>query len=152
MVLDAVKCLHNHPTADSVYAFVIKNHPAIGKGTVYRNLNILAEEGEIQKIVVPNGPDRFDHTLHEHYHVQCVKCGQLSDVDMDVEPDLIGRIRDTHGIQFLDYDIMFKGICPECRKKQAGPAKNSKAAASMRLGSINCRRSAAQNKSKSLHQ
>jgi Fur family ferric uptake transcriptional regulator/Fur family peroxide stress response transcriptional regulator len=116
MVLGAVRSLQNHPTADAVYAFIIKDHPAIGKGTVYRNLNVLADEGEIKKIAVPNGPDRFDHTLREHYHVQCIKCGCLSDVDMDTDPDLMKRIRDSHGIQFLDCDIMFRGICPACQK------------------------------------
>jgi Fur family ferric uptake transcriptional regulator/Fur family peroxide stress response transcriptional regulator len=118
MVLDAVRSLQNHPTADAVYAFIIKNHPAIGKGTVYRNLNILAEEGEIQKIAVPDGPDRFDHTLREHYHVQCVKCGKISDVDMEAVPNLLKRIRDTQGFQFLDYNILFRGTCPGCQKAQ----------------------------------
>lgn len=117
MVLDAVRCLHNHPTADAVYAFIIKKHPAIGKGTVYRNLNILSAEGAIQKVIVPNGPDRFDHTIREHYHVQCIRCGGISDVDMDAVPDLMKHIHDAQGFQFLDYNIMFRGICPACQEK-----------------------------------
>ena len=26
-------------------------------------------------------------------------------------------IHNTHGIEFVDYDISFKGICPKCREK-----------------------------------
>ena len=66
---------------------------------------------------VPDGPNRFDFTLTNHYHVRCVKCGDVSDVDMDEIPNLLKRIHDTHGIEFLNYDISFKGICPKCRKK-----------------------------------
>ena len=88
MVYNAVINLSNHATADEIYALIIKDHPTIGKGTVYRNLNILAEEGAIRKVDIPDGPYRFDHILEEHYHVKCVKCGKLFDVDMEVLPDL----------------------------------------------------------------
>ncbi|MFW5555690.1 MAG: transcriptional repressor, partial [Roseburia inulinivorans] len=47
----------------------------------------------------------------------CIKCGEIFDVDMDQIPDLLERIHNTHGIEFLDYDISFKGICPKCREK-----------------------------------
>lgn len=116
LVLKAVQDLRSHVTAEEVYEFIRKSHPSIGKGTVYRNLGILAEEGAVRRVEVPNGPDRFDFTLKKHYHVQCVKCGNIFDVDMDELPDLKGKIRDTHGMEFLDYDILFKGICPACKK------------------------------------
>lgn len=118
LILRAVCDLKRHLTADEVYEFVKRDHPSIGKGTVYRNLAILTEEGAIRKVEVPDGSDRFDFTLKNHYHVRCVKCGEISDVDMDEIPDLLERIHNTHGIDFLDYDIAFKGICPKCREKE----------------------------------
>ena len=117
LVLNAVRSLQNHATAEEIYRLIIKNHPSIGKATVYRNLNYLAEEGVIRKVQIPGSPDRFDHICRSHYHVICEKCGQLFDVDMDLQPGLIDKIKDTHGIQFLDYDILFRGICPDCRKE-----------------------------------
>lgn len=119
LVRKAVLELKRHVTADEVYEFVKKDHPSIGKGTVYRNLGILTEEGAIRKVEVPDGPDRFDFTLKNHYHVRCVKCGEIFDVDMDEISDLKGRIHDTHGMEFLEYDIFFKGICPECAHPQS---------------------------------
>ena len=95
-----------------------QEHPGIGKGTVYRNLGILSEEGSIRRVEVPNGPDRFDFTLRNHYHGRCVRCGEVFDVDIDEMPGLIERIRDPHGMQFLSYDIMFKAICPACQMKE----------------------------------
>jgi len=37
--------------------------------------------------------------------------------DLGQIPDLLERIHNTHGIEFVDYDISFKGICPKCREK-----------------------------------
>ena len=118
LILRAVCDLKRHLTADEVYEFVKRDHPSIGKGTVYRNLAILTEEGAIRKVEVPDGSDRFDFTLNNHYHVSCVKCGEVFDGDMDEIPDLQKKIHDTHGMEFLTYDIFFKGICPECRAQE----------------------------------
>lgn len=118
LVLKTVQGLKRHLTAEEVYEFIKKDHPTIGKGTVYRNLGILAEEGAIRKVEVPDGPDRFDFTLKNHYHVECIRCGEVFDVDIDEVTDLNERIHDTHGMQFLNYDIFFKGICPVCRAKE----------------------------------
>ncbi len=117
LVLDAVKQLHNHATADEVYELVQSAHPNISKGTVYRNLSRLCAEGKIRKLETPDGPDRFDHDCTNHYHIHCCKCGRAFDVDMEAVTGLIDRVKDRHGFEFLDYDIMFKGICPDCRKK-----------------------------------
>ena len=118
MVLSAVNELHSHVTADQIYHYIKAKYPSIGRGTVYRNLGILVEEGKVRKVEVPDGSDRFDFTLENHYHVECVKCGGVFDVDMDVISELEKKIKDTHGIQYLSYDISFKGICPECQKKE----------------------------------
>ena len=117
LVRNTVYEMRRHVTANEVYEFIKEAYPTIGKGTVYRNLDILVEEGALRKVEVPDGPNRFDFTLKNHYHVRCIKCGEIFDVDMDQIPDLLERIHNTHGIEFLDYDISFKGICPKCREK-----------------------------------
>ena len=114
---NAVYEIKRHVTANEVYEFLKMEYPTIGKGTVYRNHDILSEEGALRKVEVPDGANRFDITLKNHYHVRCIKCGEVSDVDMEEIPDLMKRIHDTHGIDFLEYDISFKGICPRCREK-----------------------------------
>ena len=117
LVRNAVYEMKRHVTANEVYEFIKESYPTIGKGTVYRNLDILVEEGALRKVEVSEGPNRFDFTLKNHYHVKCVKCGEVSDVDMDEIPYLMKKIHDTHGIEFLDYDISFKGICSKCREE-----------------------------------
>lgn len=126
IVLKAVQALHCHATADEVYAFVRNNHPTISKGTVYRNLGVLAEEGKILRISIPDGADRFDHTVKEHCHVQCKKCGRVSDVWMKKIPDLKKQISDDGGAEIESCEILFKGTCATCKKKKRRKADGSK--------------------------
>ena len=72
LVRNAVYEMKRHVTANEVYEFIKEEYPTIGKGTVYRNLDILVEEGALRKVEVPDGPNRFDFTLKNHYHVRCI--------------------------------------------------------------------------------
>ena len=118
LVRDAVYEMKRHVTANEVYEFIKEAYPTIGKGTVYRNLDILVEEGALRKVEVPDGPNRFDFTLKNHYHVECIKCGEIFDVDMETIPDLEKKIKDTHGMKYISHDIFFKGICLTCQKEE----------------------------------
>ena len=117
IVLQAVRSLHDHPTADSVYAVVAAEHPSISKATVYRNLNQLALQGEILRVPVPTGADRFDFHTQEHYHVRCTECGNVYDVFMPPITDLLDRVTDSSDVELTHYDILFEGVCAACRNK-----------------------------------
>ena len=117
LVFDAVRDLGCHATAEEIYEHISTVYPAISKGTVYRNLNSLSEEGEILKIEVPGAAEHFDHNCENHYHIICARCGRMADVDMEPIAGLKERINDTHGFDYLDFNILFKGICPECKKQ-----------------------------------
>ncbi|MDD2648472.1 MAG: transcriptional repressor [Eubacteriales bacterium] len=121
LVLETVKKLMCHPTADEVYNEIAKENPNISRTTVYRNLQRLCESGEIQKIEVPDAADRFDHTQSKHYHAKCLKCGKVSDVDMDYIPNVNEKIKNANGFKITGYEMIFKGVCPECQNTQ--PAK-----------------------------
>ncbi len=117
LVLNAVMKMRRHVTAEEVYDYIKADYPTIGKGTVYRNLGILVDENKIRKVEIPSGADRFDFTLEKHYHVRCIVCDSVFDVDMDEIKAMDSFIRDNHGMKFLDYDILFKGICKDCQNK-----------------------------------
>lgn len=114
LVLEAVKELRCHATADEVYNMIVQKHPNISRGTVYRNLNHLSDIGEIRRVEIPGGADRYDHICYNHYHTRCIKCGQIFDVEMEYIVNLEKHIKDSHGFEFTGHDIIFKGICHEC--------------------------------------
>ena len=59
LVLDAVRARCDHPTAEDVYRDVHAIDEHVSRGTVYRNLNLLAETGVITTVKAP-GAMRFD--------------------------------------------------------------------------------------------
>ena len=107
-----------HPTADSVYLHVKEEFPRISLGTVYRNLNLLADMGEIIKIPTPNGGDRFDGRTDPHYHVICTSCGEVFDLELDKEHiNSINTLANEHFDGTIDsHSILFYGTCPKCSK------------------------------------
>lgn len=113
LVLEAVRSLHNHPTSADVYDAVREKHPRISRATVYRNLNVLTEQGEVLHIPVTGGADRYDFRCDCHYHAICRECGVVYDVEMPGE-GLLSSVRDTHGFQIEGFDIIFTGLCPDC--------------------------------------
>lgn len=117
LVLEAVQALRCHATADEIYDALVREHPHISRATVYRNLQRLCESGQIRKRELPGGADRFDHLCSDHYHVRCVKCGRVFDVEMDYMTGLENAVRDAHGCILLQHDIVFKGICPDCQER-----------------------------------
>lgn len=106
---------HDHPTADMVYAHVKEEFPHISLGTVYRNLSLLAELGEIQKITC-NGPDRFDANPMPHYHFTCSCCGCVEDLEFEKEPDFATLAPLHFGGVIEQTQLSFSGICGTCIK------------------------------------
>lgn len=115
LVLDAVYNMRFHPSADDIYEEIIKTHPNISKATVYRNLNLLAENNEIRKVKISDGADCFDYKCYKHYHAKCSKCGKVVDIEMEYIKDLEKQIKNTHSFNFVDHDITFNGICSDCK-------------------------------------
>jgi Fe2+ or Zn2+ uptake regulation protein len=126
LVLDAVNELKSHPTADEVYDFIRKKHPTVSRTTVYRNLARLCETGDIRKVEVPGSADRFDHLPKGHYHVKCTVCGRVADVDMDYITDMENGIRNSRGYEITGYEMIFKGVCPDCGSRCRGRTEPEK--------------------------
>lgn len=117
IVYETVNKLKNHATADEIYMEIHKEHPSISKGTVYRNLQRLCEEGKIRKRQLPGEADRFDHIHTDHYHGKCIKCGKVIDIDMDYIYDLAKHMKKAEEFEVLGHDIVFSGICSNCEGK-----------------------------------
>lgn len=114
-VFQTVNKLKNHATAEEIYLEVRRAYPHISKGTVYRNLNKLCEEGEIRRRRVPGEVDRYDHICSDHYHGKCVECGKIMDIFLTYHPELNAVEKQENGFKVLGHDIVFHGICKECQ-------------------------------------
>lgn len=108
---------HEHPTADNVYENIKKIYPNISLGTVYRNLSLLADIGEIKKISTPNGPDRFDADKKPHFHFTCTKCGYIEDIyTNEFKKSIIDQLKQGINGSIDGQEINFYGLCQNCMK------------------------------------
>ena len=108
-----------HPTADTVYLHVKQEYPNISLGTVYRNLNLLAELGEAVKITTEYGGDRFDGRTQPHYHFCCKHCGRVMDLGLELEDmsDINKEASKNFDGIIENHSMMFYGTCNDCIKK-----------------------------------
>ena len=96
--------------------FEIVSHKArMSFGTVYRNLQILVEDGEI--IAVQTDPDvlRYDRRRVPHYHLHCKKCGKVFDMPLCYRNDLDKKARETSSFLIESHTISFEGLCADCQ-------------------------------------
>ncbi|MEG1846867.1 MAG: transcriptional repressor [Lachnospiraceae bacterium] len=107
----------DHPTADVVYMNVREQFPNISLGTVYRNLTLLADIGEIDRIRVGDGIDHFDATVEPHYHFICTSCGSVIDLDMDTLVEMDEIASSNFDGQVEGHITYFYGSCPACTKQ-----------------------------------
>ena len=118
MILDLIRSTDIHPTADWLYSQLKEKIPALSLGTVYRNLNILAEQGLVQKIASGSTFDRFEANPTPHYHLICKNCGKVEDFQMDEYQTLNNKANQLSNFKIDHHRIDFFGLCPVCRKKE----------------------------------
>lgn len=116
LILKALRENVVHPTADFIYTVLKEKEPNLSLATVYRNLNLLANEGIIRKIEGLDGVAHFDHNTHNHYHFICSKCNKVYDVPYDIAPDLAEKVLAATGMAAESCEITFKGPCCDCKK------------------------------------
>ncbi len=117
MIVDAVqKADLDHPSADDIYLYVREKDFKISRGTVYRNLHQLADNGKVQHVRIP-GVDRFDCRTDLHYHLLCTGCKKVSDVPIPYQTELDQTITQQTDYEIVQHLTVFEGLCPLCRKK-----------------------------------
>lgn len=115
VILQKLREVTSHPTADEVYAMTREKLPRISLGTVYRNLELLARQGHILCLENGGSQKRFDGNPMPHYHVRCTECGKLGDVVATNLP--FPSVRDAHaeGFTLNGVELFFEGVCDRCK-------------------------------------
>lgn len=112
VILDELRKLDTHPTADELYHIVRKRLPRISLGTVYRNLEHLALNNTILKLNVGDNLKRFDGYCQKHHHATCLACGRIYDVSPQ---NLSAPTPELPGFTVTDASIFFEGYCAGCK-------------------------------------
>jgi Fe2+ or Zn2+ uptake regulation protein len=121
LITKIIQTAQGHLTAEQIYLSAKEEMPAIAVGTVYRNLRLMEENGEIRRISMPNAPDRFDKTTRMHDHLVCRICGNLLDVHFENLHEIFAGCAD---MQIDSYELMLYGVCPDCLKQCRTTSEN----------------------------
>ena len=112
IIYDVIRKSKRHMTAEQIYREARQILPSIAMGTVYRNLGLMTEAGEVLRIEMPGRPDRFDKTVVPHHHCVCVRCGEVYDIPI---PDLTNQLEKMLGAPVEGYDLTVHVVCDACR-------------------------------------
>jgi Fur family peroxide stress response transcriptional regulator len=115
-ILELLSSTEIHPNVNWLYDRLRKEFPNLSMGNVYRNLNILIEQGLIGRIDFGSAFDRFDANVDPHYHFICDECGAIIDLAMPVDDRLNDLVSKTTNFKARCHNIQFYGLCDKCAK------------------------------------
>lgn len=115
VILETIREVDRHMTAEEIYEEVKKKMPSIVVATVYNNLKVLTQEGKIRKLQVAGEPDRYDRNMIFHEHLVCEECGQMTDAwPGELKEEFEKRL----GIAISRYNLTLYHVCPDCRENR----------------------------------
>lgn len=124
LILAELRKLRCHPSAAELYEIVRREMPSISLGTVYRNLNQLAEAGAVLRLAGGDGEARFDGDVSPHLHVRCVRCGRVGDMHGARIEDPREGVQAPEGFEIIGCQVEFLGICDQCSGPGAGASEH----------------------------
>ena len=116
LVLQKVRALCDHPTAEEIYRTALRECPGLSLGTVYRNLNQLSEQHIIRRVGVIQGQERFDADTYPHAHFVCNRCGTVMDLpDCAPSEQDIQALGKQYGFMVEGHEFNLRGLCQDCK-------------------------------------
>ncbi len=117
LVAQVLSQTHRHLTADEIYEEAKSQMSGIARGTIYRNLGLMEQDGEVRRIRCPGKPDRFDCAMMPHEHICCPCCGELEDVQL---PNLKAQVEEALGRPVKRICINIEALCSHCAQERKG--------------------------------
>jgi Fe2+ or Zn2+ uptake regulation protein len=118
LILETLKQMTTHPTAEELYEEVKKQMSSVSLGTVYRNLALLVERDIVKKLEAAGSSSvRYEVNHHDHSHFICTKCGKVIDATDDMFERHDIKIKEDVGFTLFKSGTVYKGICKECSSK-----------------------------------
>lgn len=116
VILEVIRENPEHLTAEEIYALAKHKLPKLALGTVYRNLGLLVQSGEVLLITIPDQPNHYDKTTVEHTHFRCTECNRLYDMPT---MNIMQLLEEELGMEITGYHLSAEGVCSRCRNKKA---------------------------------
>lgn len=114
LVLDAVRDL-GHATPEQICAQVQRSAPAVNITTIYRTLDLMERIGLVRHTHLGHGAPSYSEQEHQHVHVVCHSCGEVSEAPLDLLDGVVQRMRSESGFELDATHLALTGICRTCQ-------------------------------------
>ena len=105
-------------TAQDIHDLLRHQGHSVGLATVYRNLQAMAEAGEVDVVRLPDGQASYracgTATHAHHHHLICRSCGRTVEIAFAGVEELIDALARQHGFSDVDHSIELHGVCRDC--------------------------------------
>ncbi len=117
-LLEVLRSTREHPTAESLYLALKPAYPELSLGTVYRNLAVMAEEGQAAAVATVDGQLRYDGRTEPHAHFICRRCHRVLDLDLpDAVTPMYPAVASALGCAPEGHSLCFSGLCAACSRE-----------------------------------
>ena len=92
----------------------------VGLTTIYRVINNLISEGQLDKIIKENNCAYYRYlktcSKENHFYLRCETCGSMEHIDCDCIKHLAGHVLKTHDFILNNKKTILNGICSKCKR------------------------------------
>lgn len=117
-VYDALCATHSHPSAEQLFSTLKPSIPELSLGTVYRNLDVLMQDGLIISVGKVNGQERYDANVKPHAHLVCSCCGKVDDFFGELKLPEYAELESVTGWELSSHSLTYAGLCEDCVKSK----------------------------------
>lgn len=118
LVLDAVRELQ-HATPERICEQVQRVAPAVNITTIYRTLDLLEGLDLVWHTHLGHGAPSYSTQAHEHVHLVCHRCGEVTEIPPEELTDLTARLRDQFGFVLNPSHLALSGRCVQCLETES---------------------------------
>lgn len=115
-IRDAVEASTSFATSQEIHDRLRRDGSTVGLATVYRALQAMASNGEVDAIRTPDGQIAYRTcTPGHHHHLVCRSCGRTVEISLPGLEDLTRSIAGEYGFAEIDHEVEFFGTCADCK-------------------------------------
>jgi Fur family peroxide stress response transcriptional regulator len=118
VIYETVMSLHGHPSPELIYDGARKKIPTISLATVYKNVRTFLDSGMLREVSFHHGSLRVEPNEHEHHHLVCVRCKQITDLAAESLGLVRVKERLPRGFQVTRITVDVLGVCATCGAKE----------------------------------
>ncbi|MGD9310209.1 MAG: Fur family transcriptional regulator [Desulfosarcina sp.] len=117
-ILKVLAQSQGHPSVESIFEQVKVNFPTTSLATIYKNVAVLKDLGQVLELGFSDGSNRYDgNKPYDHPHVVCTVCKKIIDPEISTLEDMTQTLMRETGFSISRHRLDFFGICPDCQDR-----------------------------------